>query len=112
MIPPATPGGRGAITACRSAAIDHAAGTPCSIVGCVTQCMIRLQHNLKDGTTVADQTYRNQSGAICAVPNAAAIIARGANSVRLAGHHLLLPAQNAAPRSSRTKASVVNAALR
>ena len=103
--------GRGARTACRSPAIDRAADTPCSIVGCVIRCMIRLRYDLKDGTTVPDQNHGNQSGAICAVPNAAVKIERGASSVRVAGHPWSPPAQNAAHRSSQEKDSVVNAAL-
>jgi len=112
MIPPATPGGRGAITACRSAAIDHAAGTPCSIVRCVTRCMIRLRHDLKDGTTVADQNYRNQSGVTCAVRNVAAIIAKVAASAEAAVRSLGLCVLNAAPPTKRTKTSAADVALR
>ena len=56
------PGGRGAITACRLTAIDLATGTPCSIVRCVTRCMIRLRHDLKDGTMYRTKTIATRVG--------------------------------------------------
>jgi hypothetical protein len=71
--------------------------------------MIRLRHDLKDGTTVADQNYRNQSGTICGVQNATAIIAKAENSVQLAVRRSLLPAPSVALQISRTKGSAVNA---
>ena len=111
-IPPATPGGRGAVTACRPAAIDRAAGTPCSIVRCVTRCMIRLRHDLKDGTTVPDQNYRNQGGAICAVRHVEPRACRANGSARNAVARFRFAVRNVAPRLQPTPSFALIAARR
>ena len=100
------------IPACRPAAIDRAASAPCSIVGCVTPCMIRLRYDLKDGTTVPDQNYRNQSGAICAVRNVEPRAYRANGSARNAVARFQFAVRNVAPRLQPTPSFALIAAPR